>query len=106
MNMEAVSTHLLLCNGKSCMRNGAEEVANVIRQTIVEEHLNRTVHTTKTFCNGQCRYGPIAYPGGDWYQALTTHAARELVLAEARKQVFQQNLLYRKTHEGFASVQD
>jgi hypothetical protein len=33
MNLDGVSKHLLICNGKTCTKNGAEEVTETIRES-------------------------------------------------------------------------
>ncbi|GGA57373.1 MAG: (2Fe-2S) ferredoxin domain-containing protein [Firmicutes bacterium] len=81
MELTGVKVHLLLCNGASCTRNGAEEVTKAIRQEIQHLDLGKEVHTTKTFCNGRCKYGPIVvkYPAGEWYQQMDAGRGKELV---------------------------
>ncbi|WP_408011491.1 (2Fe-2S) ferredoxin domain-containing protein [Pseudalkalibacillus sp. A8] len=79
--MNGAEKHILLCNGKSCTKNGAEDVTNAIREEIKALGLTKTIHTTKTLCNGQCKRGPtvITYPDGVWYQYMTSESGKELV---------------------------
>lgn len=108
MDLAGVSTHFLLCNGKSCTRKGAEEVTLTIRKTIGNCGLTNYVHTTKTLCNGQCQYGPIVvvYPRGDWYGSMTPALANELVLEVVQQRHFVKNRLYRYGQNGFIKEDD
>lgn len=108
MNLEGVSDHILLCHGRSCMRKGAEAVTQAIRETIKEQDTVKTVHTTKTLCNGQCKHGPIVilYPKGEWYRAMTPVLAKQLVLATLHQQFFYHHQLYRYTEERFQRKND
>ncbi|WP_059104884.1 (2Fe-2S) ferredoxin domain-containing protein [Shouchella shacheensis] len=103
MNLEGVSGHFLLCNGKSCTRKGAEAVTQAVRKTINDHDFTKSIHTTKTWCNGQCKHGPIviSYPKGDWYQAMTPTLAKQLVLAHIQRQPFLNNRLYTYAEEHF-----
>jgi (2Fe-2S) ferredoxin len=81
LELQGVYAHLLLCNGKSCIRQGAEEVTKAIRDEIRRQGLNRFVHTTKTMCNGRCQDSctVVHYPRGNWYKQMTPEKGRELV---------------------------
>ncbi|KAB7704403.1 (2Fe-2S) ferredoxin domain-containing protein [Bacillus aerolatus] len=64
--------HVLICNGSSCNKAGAEELTQVIRKEIAARGLDDTIHTTRTRCNGRCqdKCVVIAYPRGEWYKDL------------------------------------
>ncbi|CAN7266259.1 (2Fe-2S) ferredoxin domain-containing protein [Peribacillus frigoritolerans] len=49
MNLDGVSKHLLICNGKTCTKNGAEEVTETIREELKNLELQKEIHTTKTY---------------------------------------------------------
>ncbi|WP_169907907.1 (2Fe-2S) ferredoxin domain-containing protein [Priestia abyssalis] len=72
---------LFLCNGKSCSRNGAEDVTKAIRDEIRQVNAEHDIHTTKTLCNGKCQEGPIVivYPEGIWYGGMTEEGGRKLI---------------------------
>ena len=80
-NITEVETHLFLCNGGSCCQKGAEESTRRIREYIADEGLEKTVHTTKTYCNGRCDDGPvvIAMPEGKWFKNVTPENAKRFV---------------------------
>jgi (2Fe-2S) ferredoxin len=80
-NITEVETHLFLCNGGSCCKMGAEESTRKIREYIADEGLDKTVHTTKTYCNGRCDDGPvvIAMPEGKWFKNVTPENAKRFV---------------------------
>jgi (2Fe-2S) ferredoxin len=81
LELSGVSTHVLLCNGASCTRKGAEEVTKAIRGEIKNQGLTKQIHTTRTLCNGRCKDGPtvVVYPDGDWYKNMTPELGCELV---------------------------
>lgn len=64
--------HILICNGSSCNRVGAEELTQAIRKEISDRDLDDFVHTTRTRCNGRChdKCVVIDYPKGTWYKDL------------------------------------
>ena len=81
MNMHGVQKHVLICNGKTCVRNGGEQVADAIRDEIKRSDCTRSIHTTKTLCNGQCKNGAITilYPDGIWYKEMDEDSGRKLI---------------------------
>src|SRR4051794_21423207 len=64
--------HVLICNGSSCNRVGAEELTQAIRKEISDRNLDDIIHTTRTRCNGRChdKCVVINYPQGTWYKDL------------------------------------
>jgi NADH:ubiquinone oxidoreductase subunit E len=68
MELTGVHTHLLLCNGKSCTRAGAEDVTKAIRAEIKEQGLKEQVLTSQTLCNGRCvdSCTVVEYTQGNW----------------------------------------
>ncbi|HWO96270.1 MAG TPA: (2Fe-2S) ferredoxin domain-containing protein [Bacillus sp. (in: firmicutes)] len=89
--MKKLSHHftkqLFLCNGKSCIRNGAEGVTEAIRDEIRQLNVEHDIRTTKTMCNGKCKEGPIVivYPDNVWYGEMTQDDGRKLVQKMAGK---------------------
>ncbi|WP_191567583.1 (2Fe-2S) ferredoxin domain-containing protein [Metabacillus idriensis] len=110
MSLDGISKHLLICNGKTCTKNGAEEVTETIRGELKNLELQKEIHTTKTLCNGQCKHGPIAvlYPQGTWYKEMNKTKSEELIrqLKENGGNVHLDSELYYhngktfKSHEG------
>jgi (2Fe-2S) ferredoxin len=80
-NLEGTRSHLLLCNGSSCMRKGGEEVTLAVRDEISRLELDQQIHTTRTRCNGRCQDAcvVIAYPEGTWYQVDSPEIGRQIV---------------------------
>ncbi|WP_141434062.1 ferredoxin [Bacillus sp. 03113] len=64
--------HVLICNGSSCNKCGAEELTVAIRKEISDRDLDDVIHTTRTRCNGRCqdKCVVIAYPSGNWYKEM------------------------------------
>ncbi|CAM3791238.1 (2Fe-2S) ferredoxin domain-containing protein [Mesobacillus zeae] len=79
-NLSGVNSHILICNGSSCMRKGGEEVTEAIRREIAELNLDSRIHTTRTRCNGRCKDACIVieYPEGTWYKEMTPELGRRL----------------------------
>lgn len=96
MEISGVRQHVLLCNGRSCTRKGAEEVTNAIRDEIKGLGLSQTIHTTKTLCNGQCKRGPtvIVYPDGVWYQHMTPESGKRLIRHLQKGEHLNDNISY------------
>jgi (2Fe-2S) ferredoxin len=80
-NLKGTNTHLLICNGSSCMRKGGEEVTQAVRDEISLLELDQQIHTTRTRCNGRCKDAciVIAYPEGIWYRADSPEIGRQIV---------------------------
>ncbi|GGB53729.1 (2Fe-2S) ferredoxin domain-containing protein [Fictibacillus barbaricus] len=80
-NLNGTMSHVLICNGSSCMRKGGEEVTQAIRDEIKKQEMDTLVHTTRTRCNGRCKDACIAiiYPEGTWYKVPDEEAARTIV---------------------------
>ena len=73
--------HVLICNGGSCMKKGAEEVTQAIRSEISRLHADHIIHTTRTRCNGRCVDAcvVIVYPEGIWYKGIDVEEAPRIV---------------------------
>lgn len=93
-NLEGMQTHLLICNGSSCMRKEGELITQAIRDEIAVLELDASIHTTRTRCNGRCKDAcvVIAYPQGNWYQVPTEEHARALVKDLQHEDVKQQQV--------------
>jgi (2Fe-2S) ferredoxin len=71
-DLSKIEHHILICNGSSCSRVGAEELTQAIRKEISGRNLDDSIHTTRTRCNGRChdKCVVIHYPKGSWYKDL------------------------------------
>jgi (2Fe-2S) ferredoxin len=80
-DLDKVKKHVLLCNGGSCKKRGAEAVTDAIRASILEQGLQDEIHTTKTLCNGRCDDGPvvIVLPDCVWFQKMRIEQADQFV---------------------------
>lgn len=80
-NLSNTKHHVLICNGSSCNREGAEELTQAIRNEISDRELDDMIHTTRTRCNGRChdKCVAIAYPIGTWYKDLKPEDSSRLV---------------------------
>ncbi|MFC7441824.1 (2Fe-2S) ferredoxin domain-containing protein [Laceyella putida] len=96
VDLSKVQSHLILCQGASCTKNGAMELTQSIRRAIQGEKLVPFIHTTISKCNGQCQNGPIViqYPQGNWYGRLQSESASSLVQSVKEKKVWTEKLIY------------
>lgn len=80
-NLSNTKHHVLICNGSSCNREGAEELTQAIRTEISNRKLDDVIHTTRTRCNGRChdKCVVISYPNGTWYKDLKPEESSLLV---------------------------
>lgn len=108
MELDGVRTHLLLCNGKSCTRAGAEDVTKAIRNEIKEQGLQKEVHTTKTLCNGRCMDSctVVEYPRGNWYKKMTPELGRKLVRELIKGNRSSHCMSYNYDGKAFAPIQE
>lgn len=95
--------HVLICNGSSCNRVGAEELTQSIRKEISERDLDDTIHTTRTRCNGRChdKCVVIAYPNGIWYKDLKPEDAPLLIDSLVTNQDFTRKIGHTFNGQGF-----
>ena len=103
-NLSGVKQHVLICNGGSCMKNGGEEVTQMVRSEITRLGLDNKVHTTRTRCNGRCDDAPvvIVYPEGTWYQKVSPEMAKDIVTKHlSRGEVVDSSVSYTYSDEGF-----
>lgn len=80
-NLQGLKRHILICNGSTCMKVGAEEVTTAIREEIERLQLDEQIHTTRTRCNGRCKDKcvVISYPDATWYNVPDEAVAKQVV---------------------------
>ncbi|MGO4889980.1 (2Fe-2S) ferredoxin domain-containing protein [Anaerobacillus sp. MEB173] len=80
-NLSTTKHHILICNGSSCKKAGAEELTQSVRNEIMAKRLDSVIHTSRTLCNGRChdKCVLITYPDGHWYKEMTGRDAPQLV---------------------------
>ncbi|MGP7817193.1 (2Fe-2S) ferredoxin domain-containing protein [Niallia sp. 01092] len=95
--------HILICNGSSCNRAGAEELTQAIRKEILDRELDDALHTTRTRCNGRChdKCVVIDYPKGTWYQDLKPEDAPLFVDSLLVNEDFTEKVSHTFNGEGF-----
>ena len=96
--MNNIRTQLLICQGTSCMSNGAGEVVKAFKAALKEAKLDKEVEIITTGCMGICELGPVmvVYPDGVFYQQITPEDAREIVQEHLLKGRVVQRLFYKK----------
>lgn len=108
-NLNGTNSHVLICNGSSCMRKGGEEVTQAIRDEISHLNLDGLIHTTRTRCNGRCKDAcvVIVYPEGTWYKDVTPAIGRKIVQKCMKPEVeLQESVLYQYDFEKFIKVNE
>lgn len=108
-NLNGTNSHILICNGSSCMRKGGEEVTQAIRDEISNLNLDGAIHTTRTRCNGRCKDAcvVIVYPEGTWYKEVIPAIGRQIVQKYSSTKVeLQESVLYQYDFEKFIKVNE
>jgi (2Fe-2S) ferredoxin len=79
--LKKISTHVLICEHKTCFKEGGKESAKELKSVLKEEGLRERVLVTKVDCLDQCERGPIVvvYPDGIWYGRVDEECARRIV---------------------------
>lgn len=80
-NLTDTRHHILICNGGSCYKAGAEELTQSIRKEITAKGLGPVIHTSRTLCNGRCqdKCVLITYPDGRWYKEISSEDAPHFI---------------------------
>ena len=100
--MNNIRTQLLICQGTSCVSNGAVEVVKAFKAALKEAKLDKEVEIITTGCMGICELGPVmvVYPDGVFYQRVTPEDTREIVQEHLLKGRVVQRLFYKKPDTG------
>jgi (2Fe-2S) ferredoxin len=80
-NLSGTKHHVFMCNGSTCMSQGAEDVTRAIREEIAANGADGIIHTTRTRCQGRCEDACVVtvYPQGSWFKAATPELGRRIV---------------------------
>ncbi|MGO4886350.1 (2Fe-2S) ferredoxin domain-containing protein [Anaerobacillus sp. MEB173] len=80
-DLSTTKHHVLICNGSSCKKAGAEDLTLAIRKEISNQGLDQMIHTTRTLCNGRCqdKCVLITYPDGKWYKNISAEDAPQFI---------------------------
>ena len=78
--------HVLVCQHKDCLHQGARAAAKALKAALKENHLRKQVMVTKVDCLDRCGLGPVwvVYPEGVWYGAVDEAKARKIVESHLR----------------------
>ncbi len=84
-----IQQHVQVCQGKSCMKAGGEDLLDLCRKTLKDQGLlygkrgtmAGTVLVSKAGCTGLCKLAPVVqvYPQGIWYADLTKKKLRQIL---------------------------
>jgi len=89
--------HILVCNHKHCLKNGARDSIKELRGTLREHELRRFVMVSTVECLDQCSHAPVmcVYPDGVWYKEVDSTTARAIVEEHiVRGQIINRHLLH------------
>ena len=95
---------VFICNGDSCMKNGADANTLALRECIKEHDLDERIHTVRTRCFGQCKSGPIMFihPDNVWYKEMSTELSATVVSSHIlKKERIEDHVLFADQHSGF-----
>ena len=73
--------HVFVCTaGKTCCREGGEDVHSALKKAVKELGLKATVRVNGAGCMNQCGHGPmvVVYPQDVWYARVTEEGARRI----------------------------
>lgn len=107
-DLSNTKNHILICNGGSCARCGAEELTASLRAEIDRRSLNTNIHTTKTLCNGRCQDACVAtvYPEGAWYKNLSERDVTPFIQSVITGQAYESKLSLQFNQEGFQPINE
>ena len=74
--------HVFVCTlGKTCARQGAEEVFDRLRACVKDAGLKGTVRVNRAGCMSQCGHGPmvVVYPQDVWYARVDEEGGARIV---------------------------
>jgi (2Fe-2S) ferredoxin len=85
--LKVISAHVLVCNNKTCLKQGGKASAKALKHAVRERGLKKQVMVTKVKCLDQCGRGPVVvvYPEGIWYGGVDEECAREIVTEHLEK---------------------
>ncbi len=72
---------VLICTGKRCRANGAQDLRKRTKRTVSELGAKRRVKLLKVECTGQCKQGPVLglQPDNVWLHRATGDEADEVL---------------------------
>lgn len=107
-NLSKTKHHLLICNGGSCNKAGAEEFTQALRNEISHRQLDNLIHTTRTKCNGRCedKCVLIVYPQGTWYKDMNPTDVGALLDSLCGNKEFPEKISHQYDGEGFKHTEN
>jgi (2Fe-2S) ferredoxin len=85
--LKAIKAHILVCQHKTCLKQGGKASLKALKRALKERDLRREVMVTKVKCLDQCGRGPVmvVYPEGIWYEGIDKDDARQIVTEHLAK---------------------
>jgi len=101
-SLEKINWHLLVCEHKTCLKQGGRSVAKELKRALKDNNLQKQVLVTKVDCLDQCGCGPIVvvYPDGVWYGEVAEECAREIIERHVKRGEVVQRIVLRTMRNG------
>ena len=80
--------HVFVCTyGKTCARQGADDVLDTLKHAVKEAGLKKTVRVNRAGCMNQCGHGPmvVVYPDDTWYCRVDVRGAERICAEHLRR---------------------
>lgn len=86
-DIDSVKHHILLCEGKSCSKNGSDTLLHILREKLLHKKEKESVLITKVHCTGNCKRSPVMvlYPEGTWYGKITPKILKKIIKKHIKK---------------------
>ena len=86
-DIDTVHYHILICDGKSCMRNGSDFLFRSVKEKLSDKKLKKSVLVSKVQCTGNCKKSPVmaVYPSGTWYGKLNPKVLKKIIKKHIKK---------------------
>ena len=94
-------SNVLVCGGTGCTSSNSLQIAEKLKEELVNKGLDKEVNVITTGCFGLCALGPImvVYPEGSFYSMVKIEDIPEIVEEHLNKGRIVTRLLYQETVE-------
>ncbi len=81
-------TTIQVCVGSSCCLRGSQEIVEILQQLVAENHLEKQVVLSGSFCTGKCnRVGVTVTVENEVFTGITPVTLREFWKEEIEKRI-------------------
>ena len=88
-DLTTVTNTVFVCNGGTCKKSNSEKIIQELRCAIKIAGLQKTTHTVKTYCIGQCEDAPVVLvlPNNTYYKKMHLGMVPHLVNDKLKNKV-------------------